>query len=278
MDDRERVCEHCGSKDLIQDEETGEIICADCGLVVSEVNQIGRSFTDEEPHSSSSKALPPETRSKMNRLMTIDRRLKLDEEDPYVLRLATQEIKRLAQSMHLPENVEENAERIYREAQREKLIPRGTINGFAAASIYAACRKLGLPRTLRHVCEASQEDLKDIARMYRLLLEELDIPVELDDPLKHIPRIAGALGLSPHSERLAIEILEEAMNQGHHVGKSPKGLAASALYIACKQNEEHCSQKALSEAAGVSGLTIRKRVKGLLDNVDLDKLVRAETE
>ncbi len=109
--------------------------------------------------------------------------------------------------------------------------------------------------------------------MYRLLLEHLDIPVELDDPLKHIPRIAGALDLSPRSERLAVVILEEAMDQGHHVGKSPKGLAASALYIACKTYGERCSQKALSEAAGVSGLTIRKRVKGLLDNIDLDELV-----
>ena len=276
MEIGERVCEHCGSHDLIQDEETGEIICADCGLVVSEVNQVGRTFTEEEPRGSSSKTLPPETRRKMNRLMAIDRRIKADEEDPYVLRLAVQEIKRIAQSMHLPENVEENAENIYREAQREKLVPRGTINGFAAASIYAACRKLGLPRTLRQVSDVSQEDLKDIARMYRLLLEELDIPVELDDPLKHIPRIAGALSLSPRSERLAVEILEDAMDHGHHVGKSPKGLAASALYIACKQNDEKCSQKALSKAAGVSSLTIRKRVKGLRDNVDIDQL-NAET-
>ncbi len=101
MDVEERVCEHCGSRDLIQDEETGEIICADCGLVVSEINQIGRSFTDEGSHGSSTKSLPPETRRKMNRLMTIDRRLKADEEDPYVLRLAVQEIMRLAQGIHL---------------------------------------------------------------------------------------------------------------------------------------------------------------------------------
>ena len=270
MDAVDGLCEHCGSRDLIQDGETGEIICADCGLVVSENSSLGRTFPDAGPHSVKNEKLSLETKRKMNRLMTIDRRIRVDEEDPYVLRLAVQEIKRIAQTMHLPENVAENAESIYREAQHEGLIPRGTINGFAAASIYAACRKLGLPRTLRHVSEASQEDLKDIARMYRLLLETLDIPVELDDPLKHIPRIAGALGLSPHSERLAITILEEAMNQGHHVGKNPKGLAASALYIACKVFDEKCSQRALSEAAGVSGLTIRKRVKGLLDNVELD--------
>ena len=273
MDRSEGVCEHCGSRDLIEDEETGEIICAECGLVVSEVSRIGRSFTDEESQTTGSTPLSPESRRNMNRLMTIDRRIKADEEDPYVLRMAVLEIKRLAQTMHLPENVEASAESIYREAQGEGLILRGTINGFAAASIYAACRKLGLPRTLRQVSDASQEDLKNIARMYRLILSELDIPVEIDDPLKHIPRIAAALDLSHPSERLAITILEEAMNCGHHVGKSPKGLAASALYIACKEYGEHCSQKALSEAAGVSSLTIRKRVKGLLNAVDLENWV-----
>lgn len=256
------TCPHCDSNDLIVDEETGEIICADCGLVVSEEILSRRSFIEEET-TSATRSLPPAIRSKMNRLMTIDRRLKAEEEDPYVLRVAVNEIKRLVQAMHLPESIMKNAESIYRTAQKEGLVTRGTINGFAAASVYAACRMQGLPRTLRQVSEVSSESVKDISRMYRLLLSELNISVELDNPLKHLASIAGALNVSHSSERLASDILDQVMKISGHVGKDPKGLAASALYIACKENGERCTQKALSEAAGVSSLTIRKRVKDI---------------
>jgi transcription initiation factor TFIIB len=269
------VCEHCGSQDLIEDEETGEIICAGCGLVVSEVNLIRRTFIDEQPHAASQRAVPLSVRSKMNRLMILDKRFRAEAGDPYVLRVAINEIKRLVQSMHLPDTVEKNADNIYRNAQKNGLVARGTITGFAAAAVYAACRTQGLPWTLRQVSDSSSENVKDISRMYRILLSELNISVELDNPLKHLSRIAGALDLSHRSERLAGAILEQIMRNNSHVGKNPKGLAASALYIACKANDEHCIQQSLSEAAGVSALTIRKRVKEIRENVNIETLIES---
>ena len=272
------VCEHCGSQDLIEDEETGEIICASCGLVVSRVNLVRRGYTQEEPTPRTPVRISPAERSKMDRLMAIDRRLRADVEDTYVLRVARNEIKRIAQTIYLPETVEEYAVNIYRRAQKEGLVLRGTITGFAAASVYAACRAQGVPRTLRQVSEAGPDSVKDIARMYRILLSELNISVELDSPLNHLSRIAGAVGLPHRIERFAMNILLETMSGGHHTGKNPKGLAASALYLASKNLGERRSQKELSEAAGVSMLTIRKRVKGILENVDIEKLLEAFEE
>ena len=269
----EGVCGHCGSQDLIEDEETGEIICAGCGLVVSRINLVGSRYAEEDTPTRPAKKMSPTERRKMDRLMAIDKRLRTDAGDPYVLRVALNEIKRIVQTLYLPESVEEYAESIYRRAQKKGLVLRGTITGFAAASVYAACRAQGVPRTLRHVSEASSDGLKDIARMYRVLLSELNISVELDSPLNHISSIAGDVGLSHRVERLAVEILLEAMGVGHHTGKNPKGLAASALYIASKELKERRSQKELSDAAGVSALTLRKRAKGILENIDLGKLI-----
>ncbi len=267
------VCDRCGSQDMIEDKETGEIICASCGLVVSRVKLVRRGFSEDETPSTRSVSLTPAERRKMDRLMTIDKRLRADEEDPYVLRLATIEIQRLIQTLHLPESIEASAESIYRRAQKEGLVPRGTINGFAAASVYAACRVQGLPRTLRQVDEASSEDIKDISRMYRILLTELNLSVETDNPLKHVTHLARAVGLSHSVEQLASDILIEVMHVNHHTGKSPEGLAASALYIACKELKAKCTQEALGEAAGVSRLTIRKRVNGIKKNIDLEKIL-----
>ena len=272
------ICERCGSQDLIEDEETGEIICAGCGLVVSRVNLVKGSYTEEEAAPRAPVRLSPSERSKMDRLMAIDRRLRADTGDPYVLRVDRTEIKRVSQSLYLPETIEDYAESIYRRAQKEGLVLRGTITGFAAASVYAACRAQGLPRTLRQVSEASTDSLKDVARMYRILLSELNISVELDSPLNHLSRIAGAVGLSHRVERLAMDILLELMSGGQHVGKNPKGLAASALYIASRELGERRTQKELSDAAGVSSLTIRKRAKDILDKVDIEKLPESSLE
>lgn len=278
MDISKEACDYCGSQDLIEDKETGEIICAGCGLVVSRINLVKPTYIQEETATTTTTRMTIEERRKMDRLMAIDKRLRADAEDPYVLRVAVNEIKRVAQTLYLPETVEDYAESIYRCAQKEGLVLRGTITGFAAASIYAACRSKGVPRTLRQVSEPSPDDLKDIARMYRIIINELNIPVELDSPLNHLTRIAGEADLPHRVERLAVDILLETMSVGHATGKNPKGLAASALYIASKELGERRTQKDLSEAAGVSSLTLRKREKGILKSIDLAKVVKSFRE
>ena len=101
----------------------------------------------------------------------------------------------------------------------------------------------------------------------------LNLSVELDNPVKHLSRIAESLNISHQSERLAKAMLKQLMEEGNHVGKSPKGLASSALYIACKTYGEKCTQSSLSKVSGVSSLTIRKRVKDIKENIDVDELV-----
>lgn len=271
--DAARSCASCGSHDLIEDDETGEVICAGCGLVVSTGDLKRPRYLEEmQPdrvrRSSSSDP-------KMERLMTIDRRIRLDEGDPHGIRTASSEIKRLIDTMHLPDSVEVSAEGVYRHAQREALVLRGSIIGFAAASVYAACRMRGIPRTLREVGEASSEDVKNIARMYRILVSELGFSVERDSPLNHLARITEDVGLSPRAERLATDILMAAIKAGYHTGKSPEGLAASALYIACKELDEGCTQDILSDVSGVSTLTIRKRARGLSEAVKIRELVES---
>jgi transcription initiation factor TFIIB len=45
--------------------------------------------------------------------------------------------------------------------------------------------------------------------------------------------------------------------------KSPMGLAATVLYISCIRNDENKTQKSIAEAAGVTEVTIRNRIKDL---------------
>ncbi len=49
--------------------------------------------------------------------------------------------------------------------------------------------------------------------------------------------------------------------------KTLMGLAAAALYLACLQNNENKTQKEISDASGVTEVTVRNRCKGLRNNV-----------
>lgn len=61
----------------------------------------------------------------------------------------------------------------------------------------------------------------------------------------------------------AVEILTAAMEARATSGKHPVGLAAAALYVACRVCGDHVTQEALSDASGVTEVTIRNRYKRL---------------
>ena len=83
----------------------------------------------------------------------------------------------------------------------------------------------------------------------------MDIPNP--DARQRIPRIADSLGMSEKTQRKAFEILTAAKNARLTLGKHPVGLAASALYLAGIMCGEKVTQEAISEASGVTEVTIR---------------------
>ena len=83
------------------------------------------------------------------------------------------------------------------------------------------------------------------------------------DPVNGIPRIASIAGLGEKTKRKAVEILRKAKKIGMIAGKDPTGLAAAALYLACISEGGNKTQKQISEASGVTEVTIRNRCAGL---------------
>jgi transcription initiation factor TFIIB len=261
----EDSCPRCGGSDLIYDPETGEVICASCGTVIREEPlELGPSPEDYPPETRTErKRVPPETMRRMKRLQRYDELAKFEDLDPRTIRQAVAEMDRLVDELHLARNQRRRAKAIFRMAHERNLIVRGTIAGFAAASVYAACREAGLPRTLHEVSEKSGEDVKEVARMYRLLVTELDLRMPVDDPMKLVPRLASEVGASMETDLLAVEILREAAEQKALAGKDPRASAAAALYMACKAKNEKCTQWEIAAAAGVSEVSLRKRLRDL---------------
>lgn len=120
-----------------------------------------------------------------------------------------------------------------------------SIEGVVAASIYAACRRCEIPRTLDEIAGASKVSKKDVGRTYRFLARELDIKLAPTSPSDYVPRFASKIGLSSEAQSKAIEIISKSSELGLNSGKGPTGVAAAALYIASVLLGERKTQRKL---------------------------------
>jgi len=294
-EDESLVCPECGGS-LLSDSERGETVCEDCGLVVEE-DEIDpgtewRAFDSKEKDQKSrvgapttnmmhdkglstnidwqdkdayGNSLSSRQREKMQRLRTWNERFRTRDSKERNLKQALGEIDRMASALGLPENVRETASVIYRRALDEDLLPGRSI---ATASLYAAARQAGTPRSLDEIANVSRVDKDEIARTYRYVVRELSLEIQPADPESYVPRFASDLELSEEVERRARQLLQNAKAEGVHSGKSPVGLAAAAVYAASLLTNEKVTQSEVSEVASISEVTIRNRYHELLEAED----------
>lgn len=288
-------CPACGSTNIIFDSERSVYVCTDCGTVLEErmVDQgpEWRAFTPEEREKRSrvgspitptvhdkglstvidwrdkdafGRRLEPKKRLEILRWRKWQIRTRIQSSMDRNLAQAMNELDRIASQLNLPRSVREEAAVIYRKAVEKGLVRGRSIESVMAAAIYAACRRLKIPRTLDEIATFTKSGRKDVARCYRLLLRELTVQVPIADPIDYVPRIGALLGLSGNVLKRAAEILRRAKEKGITAGKDPAGLAAAAIYIASLLEDERRTQKEIAQVSGVTEVTVRNRYKELV--------------
>jgi transcription initiation factor TFIIB len=187
------VCMECGGRNIIQDLESGEVVCGGCGLVIAEpaasTKPEWRAFTKSESETRSrvglpssfsihdkglstmfgpvykdagGKMIPQETKLRMNRLRRWQTRCIVNSSEDRNLAQAMSELDRLTDRLHVPRAVKEQAAVIYRRALKGGLVRGRSISAMVAASLYAALRVTRTPMTLSEVVRVSTVDEKDI--------------------------------------------------------------------------------------------------------------------
>jgi transcription initiation factor TFIIB len=292
-------CPECGSSHIIRDEDMGEFVCSNCGLVIKDdildQSPEWRATTLEEKQAKKrvgpptdythydkglsttitldrdafGRPLSPDVRRQMWRLRRWHIRSRIRENKTRNLMRAMNELERLSDKLNVPSAAKARAAMIYRKALDEDLVKGRSIAAVLAASLYAACRLAQLPKSLDEFSEASTRDKREISRCYRLLLRRLRIKMPVHDPLEYVSKIGGDVGIAGEIQGLAIRLLREAHAKGLISGKDPRGVAAAILYIASKLKDEHVTQKEIAEAAGITEVTIRNRKRGLLEGLKL---------
>jgi transcription initiation factor TFIIB len=292
------VCPICNRNDkVITDTESGEIICSNCGTVISDkvedashlerriFNGGGQieetrartgaptslarhdmglaTMVGKENRDASGTKIDPSINYAMQRLRTCDSRVQLSAPSEKSRREAFMLLDTLKDKLGLSDAVIENTAYLYRKAQQRKFLRGRSISGVVCTATYIACRDLGISKTMREIAAASNVKQKNIARVYRQLVREFDYKVPNIDPIKCVARVANNAKLAEKTKRQAINIMQKVTENEISAGKDPMGLAATVIYISCIKTGENITQKEISNVAGITEVTLRNRYKDL---------------
>jgi transcription initiation factor TFIIB len=295
--DTQILCSICERNDkLVTDPESGEVICSNCGMVLSDkIEDISRpegnafsahrigaptslarydmgltSVIGKTNRDASGQKMDESMRSTMQRLRTWDSRAYVHSSNDRSLIQAFNELDILKDKLALSDAIVEKSAYIYRKAQTRGLVRGRTTSGIMAAAIYAVCREMETPRTLKDIAAAGNIRRKVLAKAYRKLIVELDFKVPNIDPMKCIVKVANKANLSEKIKRQAMSIMNDVTNNEISAGKDPMAIAATVLYVSCIKNGENIKQNNISNAAGITGVTLRNRFKDLKSQLELN--------
>ncbi len=273
-----QACPECEGSLRSDDCET---VCLQCGLVVDEhaidPGPEWRSFSDDDTDPERTGA--PLTRSRHDRGLSTEigyssrltgrkrrrvarmrrqhKRTQIRSKAERNQVYAFTEIRRLVSALDLSEHIRDQSCVLFESAQDADLLQGRSIEGFAAAVVYATCRVSAVSRTCSEITAAAKATRDELDAAYAAMNRELGLPTGPIHPREYLARFASKLDLSQAIERRARALANEAREQGIDTGRNPGGVAAACLYTAAQEEECELTQQAVADVADVAPVTVR---------------------
>lgn len=294
----------CPAGAAITDPVRGEIICGGCGLVLVQrleeahgweggdiggggastgaaaayalgttpgpggslaMHDRGLSTVMGRDASPGGRQVPAAARRSIDRMRVWDKRSR--PKRAASLARALSQLNSVRDRLAVPRAAGENAAHIYRKAVGKGLSRGRTMSSLVAASLYAACRELNIPRTLDDVARAGNVEKRVLSRDLRTMIMRLELDLNQYDTAAFAVKMANNLGLREKTKRDAVETLGRAERAHISAGKNPVAQAAAAVHMACLLNSEPVSQRQLAAESGISAVTIRNRVAAIKEGL-----------
>ncbi|UPV75228.1 transcription initiation factor IIB family protein [Halorussus limi] len=294
VQDESNQCPECDGRVTTNVAET---VCEECGLVLEDERidhgPEWRSFSDDEQNRERTGAPLTATRHdrglstkignnveaasgqfagrKRRRLARMRRehsRSRFRSKAEQILAHGLGEIRRLTSALGLSKALGEQACSLFRSAQNEDILRGRSVEAMAAASVYGACRCLGLSRTLDDVASVARVAQSRVRSSYQAMNVELGLPAKPVEPTAFVPRLASALDVTDSIRQRARTLARAAQEAEVTVGVQPSGFAAACLYKACHKHGWLVSQREVAEVADSSPPTIRTH-RDALDELDV---------
>ena len=219
-------------------------------------------------------------------------------------------INEICSVMSLSKTVMETAAVLYRNYETMSEAKGKSTACIAAASIYLACKRCSIVRSLEEIVRAEgimEEDrstLKLASKYYRMMVIEMGVftthdplesntapcmptPTQNTPSVAHYPPIPVSLSIDQYIakltnmakidtkvERLAIDLAHKTNTNLIADGKAPNGLAAAYIYLAALLLGINLLQMDISTLAGVTEVTIRNRCKDIMSSYKIRVIVK----
>ena len=288
-------CPECGRNKLFVNREKGEVICKLCGYVIEEslmdfgkdrvldgedMEKKSRSGAPFDPRVANNlitevgsyadlAKLPKKTQLIMKRIKKKNRWTSSALEQN--LNNGLNHLKIIAGYLNIPDRIEKEAARLYRESAEKGITRARSTEKLIAACVYVAAKMQDMPKTLNEVAEATKLDKHVIAKTYKLLLRKLGMKLLPSSPVDFVGRFASELGLSPDIQTKTVQMLEKIQKRGLNSGKNPTSLAAVSLYVTALLNKTKVTQTKIAKVSGITETTLRNRCKEILKELNIKK-------
>ena len=291
-------CNQCQNYTLVLDVLSSEYVCSACGCVSSEKiynnelsyfekseykdkSRIGMPESLTVSHKGLStliglndtdgrgKMLDPGQKETIQRLRTWNNRSQLNDSISRNLDKALKYLNNFGDKLYLSPAVMENAAYIYRKAAIRKLAKGRSTVSLVAASIYAACREIAIPKTISDIAYVCNLPTKEIMSHYKLILKELSLKIPVIQGIDYVTLISNRLKLTERTKREALRIFSLVQHSRISIGKNPRAFAGAIIYIASQDCNEFLRQVEVCQVADISTVSLRKRckeIKTILDN------------
>ena len=238
-------CPSCDHMSLLEDEGTGVIFCGECKCIVY----------DGVSEKRTTYMIPQDIQRMWSGNTAMERNI----------RQSLEEIYGLQNVLSLDGMLLERAARLFVHAMGMRMSQGRPTRELAAACLYAACRITKTPRTLTDISKNMSIRQKNVARCYRTLYRRMDLKMPVADPDQRIRHIASKADLGADVQDRALTLAAQAKSLGLLDGRDPAGMAAATLYLASVDLGRPTSQKEISQASGITEVTIRKNYSLLID-------------
>ncbi|MFN4336147.1 MAG: transcription initiation factor IIB [Candidatus Nitrosocaldus sp.] len=321
-----RSCPECSSI-LVEDQSSGEYFCSSCGYVAiehipsllpesiarepEERLKISRSsgytsyayhdlgISTEIPYANKDFTGKRIGSNMVEQVASIRRwhtRLRVSSSRDRRLYNVLSKINEICSILSLPRIVCETASLLYRNFEGRSEAKGRSIACMAAASVYLACKRCSIVRSMDEIVEAANcmRSKKLVYRYYRMIAIEgqdannssVDAQASVDKQKlggyqltldRYISKLSNLSRIDTRVEKLAIEIARKIEYEDGNAmvyGKAPSGLAAAYVYIAAILLGIRVLQHDISSVSKVTEVTVRNRCREILNNYRIKLLLK----
>lgn len=186
------ICKDCQEDppQLWEDHASGDIICANCGLVLAQrtidMSSEWRTFSNDDQGNDDPSRVGDGPNALLNgaqlntniafgdggmrnkELHRAQNKASLDKGNKALLQ-AYKQIGALCDGWQLPTSVSDTAKHLYKDADESRLFKGKSQEALIAGCVFLACRRNNVPRSFREVMELTKVSKKEIGRTFKLL-------------------------------------------------------------------------------------------------------------